>query len=399
MPERRRASTAGGGARERITEERTSAPELARSVQFVSPRPEFESGEQRASSEQPTPATEVSEMLVSQCLPPSGEAFHDSDRPGKSHLPSGTYRLRTRSGGLVGPFPRSELLSLLATGKLTARSPVALGSGAFLPAGNVPALAPHATHPAYQFRDDDRVSPEVLERIDSLALPMALYRFAIQRRTGLLLAVDGKRRKRVFLHRGDPVFVASTDADELLGRRLVASGAVSEKVIDIALGNQPPLRLGEALVSFGAIGAAQLVRELSQQLEDRTVALGRFRSGELRFYPGVTLDESLHIRTREPTLHVLTRLIREQYAPSDIAGLLRPITKEALTLGPAYRTFVALLGLTEPEAKALAIAERASTVRQAVTNATQNGVAMADALRAVFVGLCSSVLRAKGWPA
>jgi eukaryotic-like serine/threonine-protein kinase len=356
----------------------------------------FESGEHRAVSEPATPSTEVSEMLVSQCQetePPS------DPKPPQTRLPSGTYRLRTRSGELVGPFPRSELLSLLATGKLSARSPVSLGSGAFLPVINVPALAPLATHPAYQFRDDDRVSPEVLERIDPLNLPMTLYRLAIQRRSGLLLAVDGKRRKRIFLYRGDPVFVASTDPDELLGRRLVAAGTVPDKMIELALGNQPPLRLGEALVSFGALGAAQLVRELSQQLEDRIVALGAYRAGELRFYSGATLDESMHVRTREPTLHVLTRLIREQYAPSDIAGLLRPITKEALSLGPAYRTFVPLLGLTEQETQALMTAERSTTVREAVTTATQQGVAMADALRAVFVGLCSSVLRAKGWPA
>ena len=139
--------------------------------------------------------------------------------------------------------------------------------------------------------------------------------------------------------------------------------------------------------------------ETTPDLKGVNTALGGYRSGELRFYSGTTLDESLHVRTREPTLHVLTRLIREQYAPSDIAGLLRPITKEALTLGPAYRTFVSLLGLTEPEAKALMTAERSTTVREAVTTATQQGVAMADALRAVFVGLCSSVLRAKGWPA
>jgi eukaryotic-like serine/threonine-protein kinase len=357
----------------------------------------FESGEHPALREQPTPATEVSEMLVAQGMmrtePPAEPRLAPQGR-----LPSGTYRLRSRSGELLGPFPRSDLLSLIATGKLSSRSPVALGSGAFLAVANVPALAPLATHPAYQFRDDDRESPETLERIDPLVLPMTLYRLAIQRRTGLLLAVDGKRRKRVFLHRGDPVFVASTDPDELLGRRLVASGAVPEKMVELALGNQPPLRLGEALVSFGAIGAAQLVREVSQQLEDRVIALGRYRSGELRFYPGVELAESVHVRTKESTLHVLTRLIREQYAPSDIAGLLRPVTKEALTLGPAYRTFLALLGLTESELKALAIAEMSRTVREAVTTSTQQGVPMADALRAIFVGLCSSVLRAKGWP-
>jgi serine/threonine-protein kinase len=383
----------------------TSLPKVAEaSTDRESPRSRFESGERRTISEPPTPLTDASHVLAAACVPTDAPPPRQPE-PEKVAMPSvsaarasGTYRLRTRSGKLVGPFRRSEMLGLLATGRLSARSYVSLNPDAFVPVNTVPALSALAAHPAYAFRDDDTNSPEWLERVDAVTVPTALYRIAMQRRTGLLVAVDGKRRKRIFVDRGDPVFVASTDRDELLGQRLLSAGVVSEKILEFALASQPPFRLGEALVSFGALGAAQLVRELAKQLEDRVIDLGRWRAGELRFFPGVALDEGLHVRTREPTLHVLTRLVREKYPPGDIAALLRPLTKEPLSLGPLYRTFGPLLGLTPSEAAVLNLAEGSETVREAVSRAAEGGIGMAEALRAVFVGLCSGVLRATGWP-
>jgi serine/threonine protein kinase len=311
---------------------------------------------------------------------------------------SGTYRVRTRSGGVVGPLPRAEMLALLATGRLSARSHVSIKADAFIQVGNVPALSALAAHPAYRFREDDAVSPEWLERVDAVCIPRALFRIAREKQSGLFVAVDGRRRKRVFFDKGDPVFVASTDRDELLGRRLVAAGIVTESAIDVALGSHPPFRLGEALVSFGVLGAAQLVRELSRQLEDRLSDLGSWRSGEIRFFPGVTLDQEHHIRTREPTLVVLTELIREQYAPGDIAAILRPLTKDVLVPTPERDALAAELGQSPGDVAVQALADGHSTVRDIVTQATQGGVPMADALRAVLIGLCAGALTAQGFP-
>jgi hypothetical protein len=291
-------------------------------------------------------------------------------------------------------LPRAELLALIATGRLTARSSVSLKSEAFVQAGAMPALSMLASHPAYRFRDDDGMSPEWLERIDATAVPVALYRIAAERLTGLLLAVDGKRRKRIFFDKGDPVFVASTDRDELLGRRLVTNRIVSEKAIDLALTRQPPLRLGEALVSFGALGPAQLVRELAKQLEERLVSLGSWRTGEIRFYPGVTLVQTHHLRTREATLPLLTRMLREEYPPGEIAGILRPLTKEPLCPRQDAAERVARLGLSEGEAATLRLADGTATVRDVVARATAQQVPMSDALRAVFIGLSAGCFEA-----
>jgi len=333
---------------------------------------------------------------------PSVKSVRPSRRPGPPPPPSarpvsGAYRVRTRSGQIVGPLPRSEMLALIATGRLNARSSVSTKAESFTQAGTVPALSKLANHPAYRFRDDDATSPAWLERVDETSVPVALYRIAAERLTGLFLAVDGKRRKRVFFENGDPVLVASTDRDELLGRRLVASRLVSDKAIELALTRQPPLRLGEALVSFGVLGAAQLVRELSRQLEDRIVCLGNWRRGEIRFYPDLKLERAHQVRTREPTLELLTRMVREEYAPGDIAALLRPITTERLCRrAPADKLF-SDLGLLPTESATLAFADGKATVRDVVANATLDGVTMSDALRAVLIGLLSGCLEAAGF--
>jgi hypothetical protein len=304
--------------------------------------------------------------------------------------------VRTRSGGVVGPLPRAEMLALLATGRLSAKSHVSIKADAFIQVGNVPALSALAAHPAYRFRDDDAVSPDWLQRIDAVCIPTVLFRIAKEKRTGLFVAVDGRRRKRVFFDKGDPVFVASTDRDELLGRRLVATGVVPEKAVELALGSHP-LRLGEGLVSLGVLGAAQLVRELSRQLEERLIELGAWRNGEVRFFPEVTLDQEHHIRTREPTLKLLTELVREQYAPGDIAALLRPITKDALVPAADRDSLAEELGQSSSDVTVLGLADGTSTVRDIVTSATQSGIPMADALRAVLVGLCSGCLTCPAW--
>lgn len=312
-----------------------------------------------------------------------------------SRRTSGTYRVRTRSGNVVS-VRRGEMLALIATGRLSSRSHVSLTEEGFITVNRVPALSALATHPGYRFRDDDCTSPEWLERIDGVQVPAALYRLAMARRTGLLVVVDGKRRKRIYLDKGDPVFVASTNRDELLGRRLVAGGLAAERDIEHALVKNPPHRLGEALVAAGVLGAAQLVRELARQLEDRLVDAGGFRSGELRFFPDVTLEQQWHVRTREPTLSVITRLVREQYAPGDIAAMLRPLTKERIDFAPGQESLLHLLGLTDSEL--LALSSVGESLRDIVTRSTTAGVAMADALRAVFIGLCAGVLASGHWP-
>ena len=95
--------------------------------------------------------------------------------------------------------------------------------------------------------------------------------------------------------------------------------------------------------------------------------------------------------------HTLGRF--KLYATTENAALLRPITNERLVPSSRSTALIPLLGLTAAEASVLALPRADETVRDVVTRATQTGTAMADALRAVFIGLCSGALVADGWAA
>jgi hypothetical protein len=69
-----------------------------------------------------------------------------------------------------------------------------------------------------------------------------------------------------------------------------------------------------------------------------------------------------------------------------------------LRVGPAHESLTSALGLTPGEAAVFNLAEDACTVREAVSRAAGGGIAMADALRAIFIGLCAGALQAPGWP-
>jgi hypothetical protein len=293
---------------------------------------------------------------------------------------------------------REQLLEMLATGRATAKTLVSLDGEHFLPAGAVPALAPLASREAFAFAAPAAADVEWNLPLNRVAVPSLLYSIAVQRRTGLLIVKDSVRQQRIFLENGDPTFVASTDRAELLGHRLVASGAVQAKLVELALLNQPPHRLGEALVRLGALTPPQLLRELATQLEDRFLALSQFRTGEMLFVPGKKSSEE-SVRPPTPTLQLITRFIRESYDAAEVASLLGPLASRPLTRGPRYRAFSTLLGLEKTEFSALERASGTASVQTLVAELAREGTAtMPEALRGVFIGLSAGVLRAEGWP-
>lgn len=311
---------------------------------------------------------------------------------------TGTYRIKSQLGTVVGPVKRSDLLEMLATGRVAADSQVSVDGVHFVEAREVPALSDMAARSAYQFRDRAPAQPDWASPLWRTTLPHALFSMAIQRRSGLLIVRDGQRQKRIYLEHGDPVFIASTQREELLGQRLVRSGLVDSSVVELALRNQPPMKLGEALVTLQAIKPPYLLRELVLQLEERFAELLSWSDGWLAFYAGATHDET-PLRTERPTLELITRSVRMSFAPSEIASLLAPIAKSPVTRGPRYRAVATLLGLKATEFAALEQATTAPSVQQLTHDLPRQRIAsMSDTLRAIFVGLSAGLLRAEGWP-
>ena len=310
-----------------------------------------------------------------------------------------TYQLRLPTGFITPAMRRARLLELIATGRLPLDAPVSESGDEFVPLGAIPSLSKLAVREPYRFGEaiDDRA--EWVRPIHRATLPQALYELAIERCSGLLIARDGERQKRIYLSAGDPVFSSSTDRDELLGRRLVASGVVPVRALDRAFALHPPLRIGEALVSARALGPAKLLRELVGQLEDRVVELGKWQCGELAFVSGQRAGIE-PLRSRTPTLALVTRLVRAAYDSAEIAGLLAPFERTAVSPTSRHAALLPSLDLNAAERAAVEQAPSAPSIRELSAELAQQGTAhISDTLRGVFIGLSAGLLTVPGWPA
>ena len=196
-----------------------------------------------------------------------------------------------------------QLLEEVVTGSVRRIDGIGEGSAPPKPLEDHPLLGPISLRPEYAFDDalcGRRSGKSAVMRcpLDPPTLPERLGTLFKGAVTGLLVARDGSKQKRVYLDRGRPVLVASTDPTELLGARLVGAGWLGEAQLARAIEYAILWRcgLGEALVRIGALQAAPLLRFMVDQLRDRVAELGAWRQGELVFFPGE------HSARRAPSL-------------------------------------------------------------------------------------------------
>ena len=186
------------------------------------------------------------------------------------------------------------LLEMLATGELSRDDEVALLDDEFQRIGEIDELARHllpsttATTstlfepgvPDYRAKLDDTSMMEILARMRRGGESGAVF---VERRDA-----KGPRRKEIYLDRGRLLHVASSERNELLGEYLVRRGALTREHLDAALGilALEGGRLGDTLISMGAVGAMDVFRAIRDQGRDRVAALCGWRHGSVIFYRG-----------------------------------------------------------------------------------------------------------------
>jgi hypothetical protein len=203
-------------------------------------------------------------------------------------------KVRRADGSDVETVAFPTLLEMLATGELGRNDEVALLDDEFQQIGEIDELARHllpsttATTstmfepgvPDYQAKLDDTSMLEVLARMRRGRESGAVF---VERRDA-----RGPRRKEIYLDRGRLLHVASSERNELLGEYLVRRGALTREQLDAALGILAIEggRLGDTLISMGAVDAMDVFRSIRDQGRDRVAALCGWRSGSLTFYRG-----------------------------------------------------------------------------------------------------------------
>jgi hypothetical protein len=102
--------------------------------------------------------------------------------------------------------------------------------------------------------------------------------------SGQLAVVEGAVRKALHFRRGDVRTAASNVPEDRLGAILYRYGVVSEEKLAEALRTRGAAKLGQTLVSEGALSAHDLYTYVRRQVEEIFYSLLVFRKGSFYFY-------------------------------------------------------------------------------------------------------------------
>lgn len=306
------------------------------------------------------------------------------------------FMVQVTPGCALGPVGLSELVELGVTGRIRARTPVRETGGQQMPLADVQGVGPIVVRPTYAFGAALRAARS--ERIEPLKVPSYLYSLVRAKVSGLLVFRADEREKRVYLRAGAPVLVASTEANELLGARLVSQGHLSKQDVERALEEavENEALLGVTLIGRGLIRPARLLRALHEQLEDRFVELGAWRDGELHFTPRERPGIETLPAMRHPA-ELVTRLVRASEIDDQIETLFRGMGPHPIARAPEGAIGIGDLGLSEAESLALDRAPGEDSWHDVEHALVALGVSPIDTRRALFIGLSAGVLVMPGY--
>ncbi len=308
--------------------------------------------------------------------------------------PAPTYRAALPSGESLGPLTFARLVELLVTGKLPEGTNLSRDDGPFRELLAFPEMKRFVSSPALKWDDIALADKSRAIPLDRRTLPALLYRIAGARETGVLLATDGEKRKKVYFVDGVPEFVASTDPKELLGEQLILHGTVLRMEVDMALAVLPRFggRLGDALVGLGVLRPVELFRAVFDQVEARFLELFRWTSGSLVFERGARSHEET-VPLGFCATDLVSRGVRACYSHAEVREhLVQVVGRIAPTPRPPGR--IEALRLTVPEEKVLRGVVAPVTLSYLLARERYDEDVVA---RAVFLGLASEYLVAEGW--
>ncbi|HEX3478280.1 MAG TPA: DUF4388 domain-containing protein [Kofleriaceae bacterium] len=151
-------------------------------------------------------------------------------------------------------------------------------------------------------------------------LPAVLLDLHEERATGRLSLKRGRVSKSVDLIAGNPVSMASSPRDEMLGHFLVSGGVISEDQHRAAVAHaaRAGIKLGEALVALRSLTVEQLIDQLGKQARHKLVQALRWPQGAWRFDAGAEPEDGIRLEMVEVVLDGL-----RETAVEDLARLAR----------------------------------------------------------------------------
>ena len=138
----------------------------------------------------------------------------------------------------------------------------------------------------------DSESEDLGGDLQQQSLLSVIFDLAVKEDTGMLVLHSAGMVKEIYLHNGDPRFVASNQADELFGQFLVRRKVISDGELSMALAMLPHYKgkLGNALVALRLLSPVQVLRHLTQQVREKLLDAFSWGAGTFRYYRGTECE-------------------------------------------------------------------------------------------------------------
>lgn len=224
------------------------------------------------------------------------------------------------------------------------------------------------------------------------ALPALLWTAA---RQGATCRVDlvgpGQQARSLFLEGGRPVAMLSALAQDHLAEFLLHRGLITpSQAVDVrALTAAGPRPLAAALVQQGVLKAHELYDVVRDHLSDRVMALLEWSAATYRCVPDVAPEPLRTLLDEHPTA-LLWRGIRRKFPAARLLPLLGGA--DALVV-PHAQVDLADVGLSEPDARAVALLDGTHTVRDV---AAKTGLPDERVMQLALLLLCAGAARLAG---
>jgi serine/threonine-protein kinase len=240
--------------------------------------------------------SEVDPKVADLITPPLTPA--DSRPPTPDPLTVGPSYVVLSDGEEVGPLSYAQVVQGIVQGRFGPTSRIAKDEDDPLILDAHPELSRHlppsSRTPTEEQRGRLASTSESFELSPTFGMLHVLARAFLEEETGLYLCEQDALRKEVYVDAGQPVYVTSNQASELLGEYLVRAGVIDRAELDLALAVMPRFdgRLGDTLIALGLVEPLLLVRHIANKSRKQLLDVFAWERGTVSFYRNAAAPQS-----------------------------------------------------------------------------------------------------------
>lgn len=271
------------------------------------------------------------------------------------------FRIRDADGNIFGPISFENMLSLLSSRSITEDELCSMNDGEWIRVGDIAAVrgvvrktAGETTRRTLMF--EGGVEPRVMVGLG--------FRICGQQRlSGMLTLKQGPNQKEIFFIEGRPRFIYSNLKSELLGEYLVRGRTTGREALEkaLAISGKGAVRLGDALVAQGMVGAHELAQVLEVQFRERFLQIFQWTGGWYGFYENAVMPAG-PVPMDLPPLEMITEAVRRSFDLSLLRSYLRDSESRRLSQNDGARIAVQDLKLQPREMRVVHLLDKHATL-------------------------------------